>query len=108
MPVAGALGGSPLQVSGPAAGLTVVVAGLIAEKAGGKPLWDQFRERLFDPLGIKPLPIDETNGPAFPEGYHRNALGPIRAAQPAARGWLWAQRWNGEVGYLDTAAPLEG
>ncbi|MUL66616.1 carbonic anhydrase [Mycobacterium sp. CBMA 234] len=29
--VAGAIGGSPLQVSGPAAGLTVVVAGLIAE-----------------------------------------------------------------------------
>ena len=29
--VAGALGGSPLQVSGPAAGLTVVVAGLIAQ-----------------------------------------------------------------------------
>ncbi len=29
--VAGAIGGSPLQVSGPAAGLTVIVAGLIAE-----------------------------------------------------------------------------
>lgn len=29
--IAGALGGSPLQVSGPAAGLTVIVAGLIAE-----------------------------------------------------------------------------
>jgi carbonic anhydrase len=29
--VAGAVGGSPLQVSGPAAGLTVVVAGLVAE-----------------------------------------------------------------------------
>lgn len=29
--VAGALGGSPLQVSGPAAGLTVVVAGLISQ-----------------------------------------------------------------------------
>ncbi len=29
--VAGALGGSPLQVTGPAAGLTVIVAGLIAE-----------------------------------------------------------------------------
>ena len=29
--VAGALGGSPLQVSGPAAGLTVIVAGLIAQ-----------------------------------------------------------------------------
>ena len=29
--VAGALGGSPLQVSGPAAGLTVIVAGFVAE-----------------------------------------------------------------------------
>jgi carbonic anhydrase len=29
--VAGTLGGSPLQVSGPAAGLTVIVAGLVAE-----------------------------------------------------------------------------
>jgi carbonic anhydrase len=29
--VAGAFGGSPLQVSGPAAGLTVIVAGLVAE-----------------------------------------------------------------------------
>ena len=29
--VAGAIGGSPLQVSGPAAGLTVIVAGLIAQ-----------------------------------------------------------------------------
>ncbi|KAB7755665.1 SulP family inorganic anion transporter [Mycolicibacterium mucogenicum] len=33
--VAGALGGSPLQVSGPAAGLTVIVAGLIAEFGWG-------------------------------------------------------------------------
>ena len=33
--VAGALGGSPLQVSGPAAGLTVVVAGLIAQFGWG-------------------------------------------------------------------------
>ncbi|MFM5884076.1 MAG: serine hydrolase domain-containing protein [Novosphingobium sp.] len=67
-----------------------VVAGLIAEKAGGKPLWQQFDERLFTPLGIKPHKLDETNGPAFPEGYHRAALGPVRAATPPARGWLWA------------------
>jgi carbonic anhydrase len=33
--VAGAVGGSPLQVSGPAAGMTVVVAGLIAEFGWG-------------------------------------------------------------------------
>jgi len=67
-----------------------VVAGLIAEKAGGAPLWQQFETRIFKPLGIRPYAIDDTNGPAFPEGYHRNALGPVRPAKPAARGWLWA------------------
>lgn len=67
-----------------------VVAGLIAEKAGGKPLWQQFEERLFQPLGIHPLRLDDTNGPAFPQGYHRHVLGPVRVAAPAARGWLWA------------------
>ncbi len=67
-----------------------VVAGLIAEKAGGRPLWEQFEARLFKPLGIHPYPLDETNGAAFPQGYHRNALGPVRVATPPARGWLWA------------------
>ncbi|WP_296674740.1 serine hydrolase [Novosphingobium sp.] len=67
-----------------------VVAGLIAEKAGGKPLWQQFDARLFKPLGIKPYKLDETNGAAFPQGYHRAALGPVRVATPPARGWLWA------------------
>ena len=67
-----------------------VVAGLIAEKAGGAPLWDQLEARIFKPLGIHPYDIDETNGPKFPQGYHRNALGPIRVAQPPAKGWLWA------------------
>ncbi len=67
-----------------------VVAGMIAEKAGGKPLWAQFEAKIFRPLGIHPLPIDETNGPSFPQGYHRFALGPVRAATPAAKGWLWA------------------
>ncbi|MBK6800242.1 MAG: beta-lactamase family protein [Sphingomonadales bacterium] len=67
-----------------------VVAGLIAEKAGGAPLWQQFDERIFKPLGIRPYPIDETSGPAFPQGYRRYALGPVRPARPAAAGWLWA------------------
>lgn len=67
-----------------------VVAGLIAEKAGGAPLWDQLEARIFKPLGIHPYDIDETNGPQFPQGYHRNALGPVRAAKPPAKGWLWA------------------
>ena len=67
-----------------------VVAGLIAEKADGAPLWDQLEARIFKPLGMHPFDIDETNGPKFPQGYHRNALGPVRVAQPAAKGWLWA------------------
>ena len=67
-----------------------VVAGLIAEKAGGAALWDQLEARIFKPLGIHPYAIDETNGPQFPQGYHRNALGPVRVAKPAAKGWLWA------------------
>jgi D-alanyl-D-alanine carboxypeptidase len=67
-----------------------VVAGIIAEKAGGKPLWQQFEERIFAPLGIHPHPVDATNGPAFPQGYHRYALGPVRPARPPAPGWLWA------------------
>ena len=67
-----------------------VVAGLVAEQAGGAPLWQQFERVIFAPLGIHPLPLDETNGAGFPQGYHRNALGPVRAATPPARGWLWA------------------
>ena len=67
-----------------------VVAGIIAERAGGKPLMQQLQERIFAPLGIRPFDIDQTNGPAFPQGYHRNALGPVRAARPPAEGWLWA------------------
>ncbi len=67
-----------------------VVAGLIAQKAGGAPLWDQFEARIFKPLGIHPYDIDQTNGAQFPQGYHRNALGPVRIAAPPAAGWLWA------------------
>jgi D-alanyl-D-alanine carboxypeptidase len=67
-----------------------VAAGIIAEKAGGKPLWQQFEARIFVPLGIRPHPLDATNGPAFPQGYHRYALGPVRPAKPPAPGWFWA------------------
>lgn len=78
-----------------------VVAGLIAEKAGGAPLWQQFEERIFRPLGIRPVPVDDTNGPTFPRGHHRFALGPVHAAKPPARGWLW-----GAGGLAMTAAEL--
>lgn len=67
-----------------------VVAGIIAEKAGGASLWDQLTKRIFTPLGLHPIPIDDSNAPGFPSGYHRAALGPIRPATPPARGWLFA------------------
>jgi hypothetical protein len=39
---------------------------------------------------MHPLDQDNTNTPAFPAGYHRFAIGPVRVAQPPARGWLYA------------------
>jgi len=33
---------------------------------------------------------DDTNTPAFPAGYGRYALGPIRLVDPPATGWLYA------------------
>eukprot|EP01037_Dinobryon_pediforme_P012842 gene12842-12942_t len=67
-----------------------VVAGRIAELAGGAPLGQLFESRLFGPLGIHPLFIDDTNGPQFPHGHDRHALGPVREVTPPARGWLYA------------------
>ncbi len=67
-----------------------VVAGMIAEKVSGQPLLAFLNQRIFGPLGMHPLDQDNTNTPAFPAGYHRFALGPVRVAQPPARGWLYA------------------
>jgi D-alanyl-D-alanine carboxypeptidase len=67
-----------------------VVAGMIAEKVSGQPLLAFLNQRIFGPLGMHPLDQDNTNTSAFPAGYHRFALGPVRVAQPPARGWLYA------------------
>jgi D-alanyl-D-alanine carboxypeptidase len=67
-----------------------VVAGMIAEKLSGMPLLAFLNQRIFAPLGMHPIDQDDTNTPAFPAGYHRFALGPVRVAQPPARGWLYA------------------
>jgi CubicO group peptidase (beta-lactamase class C family) len=67
-----------------------VVAGMIAEKVAGEPLLTYLNRKVFRPLGMHPLDQDDTNTPAFPAGYHRYALGPVRFAQPPARGWLYA------------------
>jgi CubicO group peptidase (beta-lactamase class C family) len=67
-----------------------VVAGRIAELAGGAPLASLFETYLFRPMGIHPLFIDDANGPQFPHGHDRHALGPVRQVTPPARGWLYA------------------
>ena len=68
-----------------------VVAGMIAEKVSGQPLLTYLHKKIFDPLGMTSvLDQDDTNTPAFPAGYKRNALGPVRLAQQPGRGWLYA------------------
>jgi CubicO group peptidase (beta-lactamase class C family) len=67
-----------------------VVAGMIVEKVAGEPLLPFLNRKIFGPHGMRPLDQDDTNTAAFPAGYHRYALGPVRVAQPPARGWLYA------------------
>ena len=68
-----------------------VVAGLIAEKVSGQPLLAYLHRKIFDPLGMTSVrDQDDTNTPAFPAGYKRNVLGPVRIAQQPGRGWLYA------------------
>jgi hypothetical protein len=47
-----------------------------------------LKRRIFSPLAMDPIDIDDSNGPG-PQGYHRYALGPVRVAAPP-RAWLWA------------------
>jgi len=68
-----------------------VVAGMIAEKVSGEPLVHYLTRKVFKPLGMTSVrDQDDTNTPAFPAGYGRFALGPVRVATPPARGWLYA------------------
>jgi CubicO group peptidase (beta-lactamase class C family) len=68
-----------------------VVAGLIAEKVSGEPLVQYLQRKIFGPLGMTSVKDqDDTNGPTFPAGYGRYALGPLRPVDPPARGWLYA------------------
>lgn len=68
-----------------------VAAGLIVEKVSGEPLMSFLQRRIFRPLGMRSVVNqDDAIGAGFPAGYGRYALGPVRAARPAARGWLYA------------------
>src|SRR5260370_20545275 len=69
-----------------------VIAGLIVEKASGKPLFEFLRQRVFGPLGMGSVAdTDQAKLPARdPEGYCRYALGPLRPAPKEGKNWLFA------------------
>jgi CubicO group peptidase (beta-lactamase class C family) len=67
-----------------------VVAGMIVEKASGKPLLDYLQAKIFKPLGMTAMDQDLAVGKKYPQGYQRFALGPVRVEKPAAHGWLFA------------------
>lgn len=89
-----------------------VAAGVIVEKASGKPLLEFLGTRVFSPLGMGSIvDIDrQTLGPNDPVAYKRYALGPLRVAPKEGKGWLFAAgelamtaedlaRWD--IGMLD-------
>ena len=68
-----------------------VIAGLIAEKASGRPLFELLRARFFEPLGMKSAwTNDETPlGPSDAAGAVRYALGPLRPSPREGSGWMF-------------------
>ena len=69
-----------------------VIAGAIAEKAAGMPLFKFLQEKIFTPLkmnsvvNINQEKLSETD----PTGYMRYALGPLHPAPKEGNGWLFA------------------
>ena len=69
-----------------------VIAGRIAEIVGGKPLVEQLRARIFDPLQMTSVRDQDASHlpPSDPTGYFQHALGPLRAAPLEGTGWMFA------------------
>ncbi len=69
-----------------------VIAGVIAEKVAGVPLFKFLQERIFDPLDMNSVAnIDQEKlGDADATGYMRYALGPLHPAPKEGKGWLFA------------------
>jgi CubicO group peptidase (beta-lactamase class C family) len=67
------------------------IAGLIVEKASGKPFFQFIQQRILDPLGLAGTEDFDANPRAVTAtGYIRYALGPLRPAPDAGSGWMWA------------------
>src|ERR1700678_2745196 len=69
-----------------------VIAGLIVEKASGRPLLQFLSEHIFVPLGMTSvMNIDQDRlTKTDATGYLRYALGPTRLAPKEGKGWLFA------------------
>lgn len=69
-----------------------VIAGLIVEKLGGKPLMEQLQEKVFAPLDMKSVANSDVKklGDTDAAGYIRYALGPLRPAPKEGSGWMFA------------------
>jgi CubicO group peptidase (beta-lactamase class C family) len=69
-----------------------VIAGRIAEIVGEKPLVEQLRARIFDPLHMTGVRDQDASHlpPSDPTGYYQHALGPLRPAPQEGTGWMFA------------------
>jgi CubicO group peptidase (beta-lactamase class C family) len=67
-----------------------VLAALIVEKASGMPFWQFLETRVLRPVGMQDvLNLNTDRLKMEPEGYIRNALGPLRPAILEAPGWYF-------------------
>jgi D-alanyl-D-alanine carboxypeptidase len=69
-----------------------VIAGRIAEIVGEKPLVEQLRARIFEPLHMTGVRDQDASHlpPSDPTGYYQHALGPLRPAPLEGTGWMFA------------------
>jgi D-alanyl-D-alanine carboxypeptidase len=69
-----------------------VIAGQIAEIAGGRPLIDQLQARIFRPLKMTGVFNSDASRlpPNDPTGYYQHALGPLRPSPKEGQGWMFA------------------
>ena len=69
-----------------------VIAGRIVETVSGEPLMQFLGEHIFRPLGMKSVWNSDQDqlSKADATAYYRHALGPLRPAPEAGRGWMFA------------------
>jgi CubicO group peptidase (beta-lactamase class C family) len=69
-----------------------VIAGFIAEKVSGQPLFEFLRRRIFTPLKMTSVFNSDEAAltSADPSRYLRYGLGPLRPAPKEGKGWMFA------------------